>query len=401
MPKMLTVSRVDFVGKKIGSVKKTDEGYITGQVPVAKIGVLTYFLADGTTRKELVNEDVLFNSDSMASLKMKPITDQHPPEKILNSSTVKRRKVGFTGETVNRDGDFLTTSVMVTDSDAISSIDNGRRELSPGYVCELSMESGSFQGINYDAIQTRRIYNHLAICDKARGGEDLKMKLDSMDAIDGIEVNLDDYKFTSEKQSIIRKENEMPTIRIDGIDYNADQQVINHIGKTQSELANMQIKLDNLQKEVSEKETKLTDVTTKLDAEIKKGKETEDSLPKKISEAVKERVNLEKVANVVLDEKEIKEIDKLDSKELRAKIITSKNPEIKLDDKSEDYLQARFDTIVESLTSEQKNAIASQREKAFHKDSKSDNGDKVEKSRSDMISHYENAWKPKQAANAN
>ena len=75
--------RVDFTGRRVGGVKKTDEGYLAGQAPIAKVGILTYHLEDGSTRRELVSEDALFNTDSMQSLHLRPITDTHPREIFL------------------------------------------------------------------------------------------------------------------------------------------------------------------------------------------------------------------------------------------------------------------------------------------------------------------------------
>lgn len=189
--KKITVQRVDFVNKKIGSIKRTDEGYLSGSAAVAKVGVLTYYLKDGSTRRELVTEETLFNEDSMSSLKMKPITNQHPQSKLVNSRTVKEHKVGFTGENIKRDGEYLTTPVVITDNDAIESVDGGTQELSPGYKCEILIQKGTTDdGKEYDAIQMKRTYNHVAICDKARGGSDLRLNLDRCDGMEVIDAVL-------------------------------------------------------------------------------------------------------------------------------------------------------------------------------------------------------------------
>jgi len=222
--------------QRIGSIKKTDEGYLMGTAPVAKVGVMSYLLNDGSIRRELVPEETLFNVDNMETLKMKPITNSHPSEGAINSFNAKSKKVGFTGETIKQDGDYLLTSLTITDNDSINNIDNGKRELSPGYECDLLLQSGVFKGQKYDAIQVKRVYNHLALCDKARGGDDIRLNLDSAEAenINGYELNKLDEKekiFFNDSINLNQRSRFMDTFKLDGIEYNADKQVINHIDK--------------------------------------------------------------------------------------------------------------------------------------------------------------------------
>lgn len=478
MPKRITISRVDFSGEKLGKVTRTDEGYLTGEIPVAKVGVLTYVLKDGSIRKELVTEDTLFNQDSMSTLKMKPITDQHPPERLLNSRTVKRRKVGFTGENIKRDGNFLVVPATITDSDAIDSVENGRQELSPGYEVTLIMESGVHDGENYDAIQISRRYNHVAICDQARGGSDLRIALDdkkySEVHIDGFDVNdavltyqarqnlpdsafcfirgsgenkvrkfpahdaahvrnglarlpqsnltpaekasvracltrkakqfgvqvskdsqfdieldisLDEYNINERESKLFkRKEKAMPQIRIDNIDYEADQQVINHLNRVVDEKDGFKIKLD-------EQKVKLDSVTQEKDDLQKKLDEKEKTYNEDVSKAVSARLSVVKIANDVLDEKELKDIEKLDNLEIKKKVILKKSPEAKLDDKEEAYIDARFDAVGEELEQLRKDGkMKDQRQKVFHKGDGTGTGDKVEKARNDMVDDLEKGY---------
>lgn len=483
MPAKKIVYRVDFSGRKVGSVKRTSEGYLTGEFPVAKVGVLTYVLSDGTTRKEFVPPETLFNPDSMASLKMKPITDLHPPEAILDSKTVKRHKIGFTGETTIRDKDMFVISGTVTDADSITHVDGGRRELSPGYICELEMTPGTFQGTRYDAIQTKRIYNHLALCDRARGGSDLRLNLDSLENIDGVEVrcdavltyqaredlpdsafcfvkkgvdgakvrkfpafdaahvrnglarlgqsnidakekadvlsclkrkakqfdiavsedgfNVDGMPFDVEKDleisldnynitktdSQLTKEFVMPKYRIDGIDYEAEQQVINHLGTLQAKLDSQRTELESANKELTEKKAA-------LDAANTKASTLEASFPARVDAAVKERVTIEKVASAVLDEKELTEALKLDSKAIRAKVLSKKYPELKLDGKDESYIQSRLDTLIETIGTEKTtDNMSDQRKKMLKVDAKNDGSAPDVKSKNSMSDFYNNAYK--------
>jgi len=165
----------------IGSVKRTDEGFIIAEAPIAKVGVMSYILADGSIRRELVDEETLKSDSSNETLKLKPVTNTHPQEKIVNKSNSKYRTVGSVGETIEYKSDALYAKFSINNQDAIKDVENGRKQLSPGYTVDLLMESGEYNGQRYDAIQRNRRYNHLALVDNARGGSELALNIDHCD----------------------------------------------------------------------------------------------------------------------------------------------------------------------------------------------------------------------------
>lgn len=334
------VNRCDFSldfyldAAKLGSVKRTEQGYIKGEVPVAKVGVMTYLLADGTMRREFVPAETLFNPDDMATLQMQPITDTHPPEILVDSKTIKRRRIGTTGENIKRHDEYLKVPIVITDDDGIQSVENGRHQFSPGYKCFVIKKEGIFNGIKYDAIQIKRIYNHLALCDRARGGSDLKLSLDAeeLERVDGFDIITDKSK----------KEPQMPKITLDGIDYEAAQEVINHVRK-------LQTKIDA---DATVLNAKTADCT-KLQAKVDEQKEKIDTLEKRDTKAevaagVREKLSLLKTAQTVLSADEFKKIDvNIDSADLKKKIILAKYPKANLDGKDSAYIDARVDSIIE------------------------------------------------------
>jgi hypothetical protein len=374
---LVKVDRVDFSGRKIGKVQKTDEGYVSGDAAVARVGVMSYVLADGSTRRELVPHTTLFNTDSMASLKMKPITDSHPPERILDSKTVKRRKVGFTGETVKQDGDFLTSSITVTDDDAVSGINAGKQELSPGYTCELLMHQGTYNGDSYDAIQVRRKYNHLALCDKARGGSDLRLNFDSATRCDGFEVS--EHTDSSDSSHPSTKGATMPMLKLDGIDYETPAQVVNHVTKQDSQITSLTKEIETVKADRDTNKEKL-DVAEKRVA----------NLDSEIKAAVKTRLDLERQALPILP-KDTK-LDTMSDAEIRKAVVLVKFPNAKLDDASADYLQARFDAALEVVTTND-DADAKNREKsAPRNDSEQHEDCDTEKARARMQNRMKNGY---------
>lgn len=180
----------------------------------AKVGVLTYMNADGTTRKELVTPEVLFNSDSIASIAGVPITIGHPPTGLINPSNYQKYSSGSV-KVANRKGNSLQVNISVNNADAIESIKTGKKELSCGYEVELEFKPGIYNGQHYDAIQKKRIYNHLALVNGGRAGSECRLNLDAAQQIEetkgkimaeikmpsGLTVNVDDAAAASAIQS--------------------------------------------------------------------------------------------------------------------------------------------------------------------------------------------------------
>lgn len=57
---------------------RTTEGFLTGRAIVTSIGVFTYQYADGTVLRELRLPEEVFAPESLESMKLKPVTNQHP-----------------------------------------------------------------------------------------------------------------------------------------------------------------------------------------------------------------------------------------------------------------------------------------------------------------------------------
>jgi hypothetical protein len=340
------------------SFTKTDEGYLIFDAPVAKVGVYEYVLSDGSIQRDFIGPEQLFAQDSMDTIKLKPVTNSHPPEVFVNASLNKSRKIGGVGETVKRKNDMLYAKMVIDTDDGIKSILNeNRRQLSPGYTCDLIKSPGTYKGQSYDVVQVNRRYNHVAIVDSARGGSDLSIKIDSIDNVnknDGISkdiVNID----LEIKQETNNEGGYMPTIRIDGKDYEASSEVITNIGRLEERILQSEKKCDGIQGNVNELTIKLDEKTkenSKLQAE-------KDTLQAKLDEAksidinaivnqkVAERVEVEKVASLVSKEIKVDEMEIIDAKKA---IILKKYPEAKLDGKDEIYINARFDAVKEGLS---------------------------------------------------
>ena len=163
-----------------GGIKRDADGNLRGTACVARAGILEYS-EGGRIIRELITPEELSRSDSVETLKMRPITNNHPSVKKITPQNVKEFQVGFTGENTRFSSDLLFIAVTVNDASAINDVIRGKRELSCGYTCDLVEEPGTWNGQRYDRKQINRQYNHVAICDLGRAGPVASLHLDSSD----------------------------------------------------------------------------------------------------------------------------------------------------------------------------------------------------------------------------
>ena len=166
--------RVDMGGKI--TTKMDDNGYLRIDGIAAHVGILEYMEADGSIVRELVTEETLFNTDSIASLIGSPVTLDHPPE-LVSPANYSKYSVGSVNN-ARRDGDNLVVSLSVIGKDALTAIESGIEELSPGYSVDLDETPGEWNGQKYDRAQLNRRYNHQSIVDSARGGRICSLRFD-------------------------------------------------------------------------------------------------------------------------------------------------------------------------------------------------------------------------------
>ena len=88
----------------------------------------------------------------------------------------KDKIVGSLGTDAAFDAPYLTNSLTVTDADAIKRIENGEfRDLSAGYLCDVEMQDGIFDGKHYDGRMKNIRGNHVALVREGRAGHDVRV----------------------------------------------------------------------------------------------------------------------------------------------------------------------------------------------------------------------------------
>jgi hypothetical protein len=163
--------------------KTTREGFMVAQVKIARTGIQEYRAGEIGMTDRSANDvvriyrpaDQVFAKDSLHSFSNIDLTINHP-KGMVDSKNWRDLAAGNTGEGVLRDGEFLSVPIILKDQTAIDAVKAGKRELSVGYTCDLDMTPGQTpSGEAYDGVQTNIRANHLALCDTARGGPELRI----------------------------------------------------------------------------------------------------------------------------------------------------------------------------------------------------------------------------------
>ena len=330
---MKNIARFDN-GQILGKTKITPEGYIKGEAIVTRTGIFNYQNFDGSIRKELRHPDDIWVLDSIKTMEMIPITNNHPLERLVTTENYKNLSIGYTGETVTKSGDYISTNIIITDKDGIEAVKNGRRQLSLGYLVDLVEESGDYKGERYDARQTNIRYNHLAIVDKARAGDQACIKLDSYDAVEiiNIEENMTKRKVKIDEDEVFMNENEA-----------------NFIDKLQMDLKNLQEERNRVEAELADVRERLEKAESERDS-MRDTISITETIPNidsaKFQKAVIDRTNILKIALDSVSSETFKKIDSLSDFEIKKEIIKASKKTVSLDGKSQVYIDCMYDLIL-------------------------------------------------------
>lgn len=324
-------------------LKLDANGFLRVKAFATRTGVFKYTKADGTVYRELRHPDEVFHADSLASMHDIPVTNNHPKEKLVDSKNAKALMVGYTSKAVP-EGQFIATSLTVTDADAIQDIQAGKQECSSGYQCELDETPGEYEGERYDAIQRNIRYNHVAIVDRGRAGPRVRLNLDAADAVEeGIET--------------IKEVPQMKKIKIDGKEFEVADEVA---AAYEAEQTKTSAKIDAANDAAKAAKDAASEASKKLDGEKARADSAEAKLKERgdgvaqLPTLVKARVALESVASKVVDKDTKAKLDTLDDKAVKVAVIKSIRKDFDEAGKSEAYIDAAFDIAKADIATAEK-----------------------------------------------
>lgn len=171
--------RAYYASKISDHISQTDEGYwICTDVRIARIGAQDY-LAEEVGMEDRAGEIIpvhrtpeeVFDKATLASFRGKAVTDDHPPVDVTAENYKKYIKgaVQDVWEGKGKDEGYLVADLIVYDPSLIQKIQDGKREISCGYDCDLIQDEDG------NLYQTKIRGNHVAVVDNGRAGETVKI----------------------------------------------------------------------------------------------------------------------------------------------------------------------------------------------------------------------------------
>jgi hypothetical protein len=155
------------------------DGRVVVDAHITRTGIFEYLDDRGRIRRELREDSEVFSPSSLATFRMVPVTNDHPPVGLVDASNARKYMIGSTGDNVLRDDDHVRATIMVTDADTIRQMEAGKLEVSCGYQCDLDETPGVHPVYGkYDARQRNIRGNHVAIVDSARAGRSARVRMD-------------------------------------------------------------------------------------------------------------------------------------------------------------------------------------------------------------------------------
>lgn len=366
----------------------TDEGYLLVPSRISRVGIQVYLAIEmGLVDRDPTDTinvyrppEEVFSDVSLASFVNKPVTNNHPPE-LVNASNYKTYSVGNSGNEVVKDGMFVKADLIIMDIESIKDIESGKSELSNGYLSDIEWTPGvTPEGENYDAIQRNIKGNHIAIVERGRAGPACRVA-DNL-------PNLGD--------NVI-----MAKITIDGVDFEVPEQAAQAVGK-------LQARLSDAEKETQTEAEKVKAKEDEMEEAAKTAKAKEDSLEAKLDDAKSKILTNDAVDKLVASRAKLADtilkicpdikLDGKDNLTLVKEVVADKCPTINMDSVSTDYIQARFDMLVESIDNNSQQHL----DDAFKTIVNNDSTKKVEDTRSESVIAREKfqvdsreAWKKK------
>lgn len=317
--------------KTTGKTRITKDGYLVAVAKVARTGVQDYLGSELGIDKEIVRvyrpESEVFSKDSLSSFVGKPMTNEHPDDPVT-AETWKRDAIGAIGEEVMRDGDYIRVPLIMMDADAINDYKAGKRELSMGYDAEIELTAGvTDSGEAYDAIQKNIRINHIALVDKGRAGGA------KIGDAGGQKTNGQSQK--TEVKPMTKK------VKFGDVTIEVSEQAAEVIEALTEQLKQAkeeaQASADAKDKELAEK-----------DGEIEKLKGNSMTADK-LDAAIAERVA------IIADAKKIADLDysKKSPADIRRAAVAAVIGDDKLKGKSDAYVEARFDVLLDAASKKQ------------------------------------------------
>lgn len=377
-------------------LKKTKDGYLTGTAKVARAGNVQQYLGSelGLTGDDANkafgvyrDPDTVFAKDSMMTLAGRPVTRNHPKEAVT-SANWKDLAIGHVGGTVARDGEHLVAPMVIMDASAVALAESGSRFLSAGYTVDTVPDEGMTEdGTSYQYRQNGRVrFNHVALLDGQlpRAGNTQigdSAKDGGKDRIQWGAAPITNAD-TKETPMSLRK------LMVDGLQVETTDAGAQAIEKLLGDIA-------QLKEDAKAAETAKQDAIDAKDADIAKKDAKIEDLESKVLDDAAIDAKVTAKSKLLSDAKAISpelKFDGMSDADIRKAVVTDKLGADALKDKSEVYIDARFDILAEDSAKTSGDAF---RDAAIKSDPKgvNDAAKELSDAKAGYLDNLNNAWK--------
>ena len=327
--------------------RRTNDGYLAVRARASRTGVYQYTGSEvdpnnehGLRDRAIVNvlrdDATVFDEAAARSFIGKPVTDNHPTEAVTASNWRDHARGTIMGAL--RDGEYLAFDILLTDAATIAKVDGGKRELSNGYGAEL--EYGSFTAKDGTICHARQSKitggNHVALVDRGRAGSECAIK-DGFALCDAMTAD----ELSRLSASLTKTEKPVKTMMIDGLTVdlgNADtaiatvQALRDQRDTARQTLADRDATITAKDRELAAKDTEIADLKAKVSDEA-----TLDARADAKAELVAK-------GKALLGDK-MPDVKGKSLADTRRAIVMAHVGDASLADKSDDYIEARFDGL--------------------------------------------------------
>lgn len=359
----------------LGKAEKTPQGGIRVAAHLTRTGVFKYDGGDGKVISEYRPPEEVFAAASLSTLPDAPVTVGHVA--MVTPDNHNEVAAGHVREP-KQDGERVAATVVIQGRRAIKAVERGTRQISCGYTCRVDETSGQLpDGTRYDRIQRDIRYNHVALVEKGRAGDDIRLRLDAAG-----NQTTDEVKMEFE--------------RIDGVKYEAGTEA--HAAAVKA--------FDKKQADAQKRLDELTASNTKNAADLEVAKADKQKLadevatlkdPARLDAAASARASLLESAKKILGD-DVK-LDGLPDIEIKRLVAVKAYPTVKLDAAKD---QVRIDSFYEAATLNASATADKVREdaaavgairKAVVETAREDEKPNPDKAHAAMVERNRNAWK--------
>lgn len=323
-------------------------GFLHAKAILTRSGVFDYYDEEGNLYREYRSDKEVFDEESIETLKMKPITDDHPDE-MVTVDNIKDFQIGTIGEIIEKKDTYLVANIVITDKNMVTTILNRKEanmstELSCGYTCDLAPGLGIHDKDGYYTVVQKKIrYNHVSIVDRGRAGRNVRI----MDNVNN--KHSKEHKMP-EKVQFTRQAVTLDSLKLDAITKVVDEESLELVNILSSHVDSAVEVIKSVKKDRDELQGKLDQ---SLET-VKNLKAKVDSLSNIDSPEITALLNKRRDIEDVAAKLKVDCKDK-DSNTIMCDCIKAASENAVLDGKSADYISARFDAVRDIVDAQQIN----------------------------------------------